>query len=98
MDFLTFAAEHSVHRLLQICTCVLVDQYSTWWQAALSLSQAQDLRCWLTHMHARVCRLNAAVFGGRLPADLHISWNVHLKTTAGLTHYSRTSLVGQAPR
>ena len=45
-----------------------------------------------------LCRLNSAVFGGRLPADLRISWNVHLKTTAGLTHYSKTSLVGQAPR
>lgn len=52
----------------------------------------------LVSTHARLCRLNNAVFGGQLPADLQISWNVHLKTTAGLTHYSKTSLIGQPPR
>jgi predicted SprT family Zn-dependent metalloprotease len=33
--------------------------------------------------------LNARVFGGRLPADLSITWNARLATTAGLTHYAR---------
>jgi hypothetical protein len=33
--------------------------------------------------------LNARVFGGRLPADLAITWNARLATTAGLTHYAR---------
>lgn len=37
-------------------------------------------------------RLNADIFGGRLPADLVISWNNNLKTTAGLTHYKRQIL------
>ncbi len=32
---------------------------------------------------------NLAVFGGRLPANLEISWNARLLTTAGLTHYRR---------
>ena len=40
---------------------------------------------------ASCCRYNAKVFGGRLPADLQISWSKHLLTTAGLTHYSRTA-------
>ncbi len=44
------------------------------------------------------CRLNNAVFGSRLPTDLQISWNAHLKTTAGLTHYSRVTLAGDTPK
>ncbi|BDA48577.1 probable HMG box-containing protein C19G7.04 at C-terminar half [Coccomyxa sp. Obi] len=32
---------------------------------------------------------NATVFGNRLPEDLEISWNAHLRTTAGTTHYKR---------
>lgn len=35
------------------------------------------------------CRFNATVFGNRLPEDLEISWNAHLRTTAGTTHYKR---------
>ena len=35
------------------------------------------------------CRFNAAVFEGRLPADLDIGWNTRLKTTAGTTHFRR---------
>ncbi|DBA72109.1 TPA: hypothetical protein ACH3X2_010833 [Trebouxia sp. C0005] len=42
--------------------------------------------------------LNTAVFSSRLPADLQISWNAHLKTTAGLTHYSRVTLAGEPPK
>ncbi|KAL0047352.1 hypothetical protein WJX82_001193 [Trebouxia sp. C0006] len=42
--------------------------------------------------------LNSAVFGSRLPAELQISWNAHLKTTAGLTHYSRVTLAGETPK
>ena len=34
-------------------------------------------------------RFNSAVFGGRLPADLAITWSATLTTTAGVTHYSR---------
>ncbi len=34
-------------------------------------------------------RYNAAVFGGRLPADLQITWSKHLLTTAGMTHYKQ---------
>ena len=49
-------------------------------------------------VHGDASRMNDNVFGGRLPADLQISWNAHLKTTAGLTHYSRISMAGQAPR
>ncbi|KAL3138893.1 hypothetical protein ABBQ32_005716 [Trebouxia sp. C0010 RCD-2024] len=45
-----------------------------------------------------VSRLNSAVFEERLPADLQISWNVHLRTTAGLTRNTRISLAGQAPK
>lgn len=49
---------------------------------------------------------NACAFDGRLPNDLVVSWSKHLKTTAGVTHYSRTILpstahprssLGQAP-
>jgi hypothetical protein len=32
---------------------------------------------------------NCTIFEGRLPADLEISWNARLLTTAGLTHYRR---------
>jgi hypothetical protein len=32
---------------------------------------------------------NRTVFGGQLPADLEITWNARLLTTAGLTHYRR---------
>lgn len=42
--------------------------------------------------------MNAEVFQGKLPSDLQISWNVHLKTTAGLTHYSRQAVAGSSPR
>lgn len=34
-------------------------------------------------------KYNALVFGGKLPADMEISWNKRLATTAGLTHYRR---------
>ena len=43
-------------------------------------------------------RLNAAVFGKRLPDSLKISWNTHLNTTAGLTYSSRVTVAGDAPR
>jgi SprT-like family len=36
-------------------------------------------------------RYNAKVFGGKLPADLQITWSKTLCTTAGLTHYSRSA-------
>ena len=36
-------------------------------------------------------RYNAKVFGGKLPADLKITWSKTLCTTAGLTHYSRSA-------
>ena len=36
-------------------------------------------------------RYNAKVFGGKLPADLQITWSKTLCTTAGLTHYSRST-------
>jgi hypothetical protein len=36
-------------------------------------------------------RYNQRIFLDQLPADLVISWNVNLKTTAGLTHFSRTA-------
>ena len=32
---------------------------------------------------------NRTVFEGRLPADLEVTWNARLLTTAGLTHYRR---------
>lgn len=35
------------------------------------------------------CRFNGKAFGNQLPQDLKITWNVHLKTTAGLTYYER---------
>ncbi|KAK9837501.1 hypothetical protein WJX81_007148 [Elliptochloris bilobata] len=38
---------------------------------------------------AAFAEFNASVFDGRLPADLAMGWNAHLKTTAGLTHYRR---------
>jgi len=34
-------------------------------------------------------RYNDVIFDGALPADLDISWNARLSTTAGLTHYKR---------
>lgn len=34
-------------------------------------------------------RYNDIIFEGILPADLDISWNARLSTTAGLTHYKR---------
>jgi len=34
-------------------------------------------------------KYNSIIFGKRLPADLDISWNKRLATTAGLTHYKR---------
>lgn len=43
-------------------------------------------------------RLNEAVFDTRLPADLKISWNAHLNTTAGVTYNSKITSVGEAPR
>ncbi|KAK9815879.1 hypothetical protein WJX72_011199 [[Myrmecia] bisecta] len=39
--------------------------------------------------HALFHRFNATVFDGQLPTDLEINWNAHLKTTAGLTRYTR---------
>ncbi|KAL6779654.1 hypothetical protein ACKKBG_A13180 [Auxenochlorella protothecoides x Auxenochlorella symbiontica] len=33
---------------------------------------------------------NALIFDNRLPADLAITWNPRLSTTAGLTHYSQS--------
>jgi hypothetical protein len=41
-----------------------------------------------------VSRFNEKAFAGALPKDLQVTWNVHLKTTAGLTHYKRTLLAG----
>ncbi len=40
------------------------------------------------------------MFGERLPEDLAISWNAHLTTTAGLTHYRReaAAVAGAPPR
>ena len=45
-------------------------------------------------------RFNASVYRGRLPADLDMSWNVHLKTTAGLTYFLRlaASALNEEPR
>ena len=37
------------------------------------------------------CRYNAELFGSKLPEDLHISWSTKLKTTAGLTHFKRST-------
>eukprot|EP00891_Asterochloris_glomerata_P001488 jgi/Astpho2/1488/e_gw1.00026.148.1_t len=37
------------------------------------------------------CRYNAELFDNKLPADLHISWSTKLKTTAGLTHFKRST-------
>lgn len=48
--------------------------------------------CWGTNLLLLYGRFNADIFGGRLPADLEISWNNNLKTTAGLTHYKRQIL------
>ena len=47
-----------------------------------------------------LCRFNAAVFDGRLPADLEIAWSAHLKTTAGTTHFRRepAAFPGAKPR
>ena len=39
-------------------------------------------------------RLNEVIFDGSLPADMDISWNARLKTTAGLTHYKRKLVDG----
>ena len=36
-----------------------------------------------------MCRFNATVFGGQLPAGLEVSWNARLKTTAGITRFQR---------
>lgn len=41
------------------------------------------------NLGADVCRFNATVFGNQLPEDLQISWNAHLRITAGTTHYKR---------
>ena len=39
-------------------------------------------------------RFNETAFGSQLPQDFKISWNVHLKTTAGLTYYERKLVDG----
>ena len=39
-------------------------------------------------------RFNARVFDGRLPADLPITWNPRLRTTAGITRCKKTVPVG----
>ncbi|OUS42578.1 SPRT-like metalloprotease [Ostreococcus tauri] len=38
---------------------------------------------------------NASVFDDALPADFEVSWNKKLLTTAGLTHYKRSSKTGE---
>ena len=40
-------------------------------------------------------RFNEKAFGNKLPEDLKITWNVHLKTTAGLTYYERRLVSGE---
>jgi hypothetical protein len=45
-----------------------------------------------------LCRLNEAVFDGKLPMTLSaVTWNAKLKTTAGLTYSSRTAARAGAP-
>lgn len=41
---------------------------------------------------------NAAVFDGALPADMVVSWNSRLRTTAGLTYTSKRAVGGQVVR
>lgn len=40
------------------------------------------------------CRFNEKAFGNRLPAALEVTWNAHLKTTAGLTYYEKKLVDG----
>ena len=45
---------------------------------------------------ALFAEFNINVFGSKLPKDFEVTWNNKLLTTAGLTHYKRSSKTGDA--